>query len=359
MRSLFSKIGVVVNRRWRFIADEKIKNTPYDLLDLHEAVGKKNGRIPVSWARASREVPYSNLGDQLSATIVSAITQRPASHINFGSSGTRLLAIGSIGHHQTAGTVHVWGSGFGSSIRNTSGIQVPFMGFPDVRYRIHALRGPFSANLLKDIGLPSSEIYGDPAWFLPRIFQGRPEKKYELGIIPHLSELEQRSPAPTPKNVLRRYSGSEADGIRLISTYHEPSWAGFLSKVEEILSCKRIISRSLHGMIIADAFKIPCLYVSPIGGGPQRLSIDRNEKILDRRFADAYAGFGARDVLSYGMPRRLPTDWGKVIRAIDDFWEPISFTGSDLFDSFPLPKAVKFDQQDWSLPENLISSLEW
>lgn len=359
MRSLFSKIGDEVSRRWRFLSDEKVKNIPDDLLDLHEAAGEKNGRIPVSWARASREVPYSNLGDQLSATIVSAITQRPATHVDFDSSGTRLLAIGSIGHQQTAGTVHIWGSAFGSSIRNASGIQEPFMGFPDVRYKVHALRGPFSANLLKDIGLPSSEVYGDPAWFLPRIFHSRPEKKYELGVIPHLVELEQCSPASIPKTGLRRYAGGEADGIRLISTYHEPSWAGFRSKIEDILSCKRIISRSLHGMIIADAFKIPCLYVSPTGGGPQRLSIDRNEKILDRRFADAYAGFGARDVLSYGMPRTLPTDWGKVIRAIDDFWEPISFIGSDLFDSFPLPKAVTFDQQDWSLPEKLISSLEW
>jgi hypothetical protein len=359
MKSIFSQIGNEINRQRLLRSYGKSDDIAADLVDLYASIGIHQGRIPVSWARSTHAVPYSNLGDQLSATVVSAITRQPTTHVEFNAPDARLLAIGSIGHQQTAGTVHIWGTGFGSSMRNASGLKEPFLGFPDVRYRVHALRGPYSANLLKNIGLPSSEVYGDPAWFLPRIFQSRPGKRYELGVIPHLSELEQRTPAPRPKPTLKRYVGGESDGIKLISTFHEPSWDGFQSKIEEILSCERIISRSLHGMIIADAFKIPCLYISPTGGGPERLSIDADERALDKRFADAYAGFGAVDVLSYGMPRTRPTDWGKVVRAIDDYWEPISFTGEELLASFPLPKAVTFDQQDWSMSERLISTLEW
>ena len=359
MKSLLSRVGTEISRLWPFRAGGQRETIPEDLVELLDSIREKEGRIPLSWVRSTTAVPYSNLGDQLSSIIVSAITRRPATHVNFDSSLTRLLAIGTIGQQQRAGTIHIWGSGFDNLRQKAGGIVEPFWGFPEVTYRVHALRGPFSARLLKDIGLPSSNIYGDPAWFLPKVFQGRPEKKYELGVIPHLTELEKRSPAPTTKATLRRYAGGHADGIKLISTYHEPNWDGFRVKIEEILSCKRIISRSLHGLIIADAFRIPCLYVSPIDEGPQRLSIDTDEKILDRRFADAYAGFGSSRILSFGMPIESSTNWARVIRAIDDFWEPTSFTGAELFHSFPLPKAVTFDQQDWSLPEALVSSLEW
>jgi pyruvyltransferase len=359
MKSLLSRIGTEISRLWPFRADGQQETVSGGLGDLLGSIREKEGRIPLSWVRSTTTVPYSNLGDQLSSIIVSAITRRPATHVDFDSSLTRLLAIGTIGQQQRAGTIHIWGSGFENLSRKAGGIVEPFLGFPEVTYRVHALRGPFSARLLKDIGLPSSEVYGDPAWFLPKIFQDRPQKKYELGVIPHLAELEERTPAPVPKATLRRYAGGDADGIKLISTYHEPSWDGFRLKIEEILSCRRIISRSLHGLIIADAFRIPCLYVSPIDEGHQRLSIDTDARILDRRFADAYAGFGSSDILSFGMPMESSTNWARVIRAIDDFWEPTSFTGAELFHSFPLPKAVTFDQQDWSLPEALVSSLEW
>jgi len=359
MSSIFSRIGTRLNRLARFRTFGQDKTVPDNLAELLTSIDERQGRIPLSWVRSTGTVPYSNLGDQLSSLIVSAITRRPVSHVNFDSSRARLLAIGTIGQQQRAGTIHIWGSGFDGLSRKAVGIEEPFLGFPEVRYRVHALRGPFSGRLLKDIGLPSSKIYGDPAWFLPKVFRGRPEKKYELGVIPHLTELEQRSPAPIPNATLRRYAGGDADGIKLISTYHEPTWDGFRLKIEEILSCKRIISRSLHGLVIADAFRIPCLYVSPIDEGPQRLSIDTDERILDRRFADAYAGFGSTRILSFGMPIESSTNWTRVIRAIDDFWEPTFFTGAELFDSFPLPKAVTFDQQDWSLPETLVSSLEW
>lgn len=359
MRSMLSRINNEIHRLGRFLAFGRDKTVPDHVAELLASVGEDEGRVPLSWVRSTATVPYSNLGDQLSSIIVSAITQRPVSHVNFDSSRTRLLAIGTIGQQQRAGTIHIWGSGFDNLSRKAAGIAEPFLGFPEVTYWAHALRGPFSARLLQDIGLPSSGIYGDPAWFLPKIFHGQPAKKHELGVIPHLAELEQRSPAPIPKPALRRYAGGVADGVKLISTYHEPNWDGFRLKVKEILSCKRIISRSLHGLIIADAFKIPCLYVSPIDEGPQRLSIDTDERILDRRFADAYAGFGSSRILSFGMPMKSSTNWARIIRAIDDFWEPISFTGAELFNSFPLPKAVDFDQQDWSLPQALVSSLEW
>ena len=158
---------------------------------------------------------------------------------------------------------------------------------------------------------------------------------------------------------LMKYQVGLNDNIKLISTYHDPTWDGFKLKLEEILSCKRIISRSLHGLLIAEAYGIPCAFGPNTFEGVQRLSVEEDSKILDQRFADAYAGYGCREILSYGVPKNAVSDWEKIIDAIDELWAPIPFTGRELFDAFPLPKAVSFDDADWSLPDWLIRDLEW
>ncbi|MEI9932839.1 MAG: hypothetical protein WDM89_20460 [Rhizomicrobium sp.] len=62
------------------------------------------------------------------------------------------------------------------------------------------------------------------------------------------------NPAPSP--VLKRYSRGETDAasIKLINTYHRPSYSAMRAKLDEILSCKRILSTSFHGMMLADTY---------------------------------------------------------------------------------------------------------
>jgi hypothetical protein len=352
-----AKFGLACLRKR--VASQKDAESGTGVEDLYRSVWSHGGRVPLSWVRSTPEVPFSNLGDQLSATVIAAITRAPADHVHFNSRRSRLLGIGSIGHHQRAGVVHVWGSGFGAKLPNTAGKLEPFSGFPEITYKVHALRGPVSRSILTRIGVQSPRIFGDPAWFVSRILPHRPKPRHELGVVLHLAELAEPSPQAQPKKQILRYRGGAEDGVRLISTYHEPSWAGFQQKIQEILECKRIVSRSLHGMIIAEAFGIPCAFIANNSFDAHRIPVNADVTYLDARFADAYAGFGCDDILSYGMPRTSPTAWDKVIKALDELWKPISFDGSDLFDAFPLPKAVSFEDKDWSLPQNLIDALQW
>jgi pyruvyltransferase len=359
MKSLIPRFKSAVRLYLQSLASPRIATLPSDRLQLGSTVLGRSTRIPVSWARSSAEVPFSNLGDQLSAIIVAALTKRSVSHVNFDSQDTRLTAIGSIGHQQTAGTVHIWGTGFGSWVRNAQGARGPFHGFPDVNYVVHALRGPFSHKILANLGVDAPAIFGDPVWFLPRVMPERPAPRHELGVVMHISELAEKNPRASPSPALLKYEAGLNDHVKLISTYHDPSWGGFKQKLEEILSCRRIISRSLHGMLIAEAYGIPCAFGPNTFYGVRHVSVEEGSNIVDPRFADAYAGYGCHDILSYGVPKRVVSDWDKIIRTIDDLWEPIPFTGRELFDAFPLPKAVKFEDEDWSLPGSLIRDLEW
>lgn len=359
MRTIIPRLKSAAKLYLQNLASPSIAKLPSDPLQLGSIILGPRSRIPLSWARSSKEVPFSNLGDQLSATMVAALTRRPVSHVHFNAQHSRLVAIGSIGHQQKAGTVHFWGTGFGEWIRNAAGVLEAFQGFSDTNYVVHALRGPFSQRILANSGIEAPPIFGDPAWFLPRLMPERPVPRHELGVVLHVSELAEKTPKANPSPKLLKYQAGLNDNIKLISTFHEPTWDGFKLKLEEILSCKRIISRSLHGMLIAEAYGIPCAFGANTFRGAQRLSVAEAPKILDLRFADAYAGYGCRDVLSYGVPKTVVSDWDKIIRTIDDLWEPIPFTGRELFDAFPLPKAVSFDDADWSLPSSLIHDLEW
>jgi hypothetical protein len=79
-------------------------------------------------------------------------------------------------------------------------------------------------------------VLGDPALLVPswiRQYWGR----WDLGIVPHWSDTELR----------KRYPYA-----RFIDVRRPPQ-----EVVEEIAKCKRIISSSLHGLVVADAYGIP------------------------------------------------------------------------------------------------------
>ncbi|WP_380065689.1 polysaccharide pyruvyl transferase family protein [Dankookia sp. GCM10030260] len=326
---------------------------------LSDEIESAGGAIPLSWVRSSVGTPLGNFGDAASAVVVAAIAGRPVTHRAFNSKRRRIVAIGTIGQGQSAGAVHVWGTGFDPKRAPVEPRDAAFFAAPDVEYAIHATRGPYSRGVLLRAGIPAPDVYGDPAWFLPRILHPKPERRHELGVIMHISELETPSVTANPLSHLMRYRGGEAEGVHFISTYHQPTWQGFQDKLAELLSCKRIISRSLHGMLLADAYGIPCLYMSDGEPGMQRLDIEAGYGSVDHRFADAYRGFGRTRLAAFGLPKDQPSPWAEVMVAADQMWEPIAFSGKALFEAFPVRPAVSFDDGIWPFPTELAEALPW
>jgi hypothetical protein len=323
------------------------------------SVEETDGCVPLSWVRSSNNLKLCNLGDAASAVIVASISGRQVAPRAFNSKLRRIVGVGTIGQGQSNGAIHVWGTGFDPKRAPTEPKERPFEPAPDVEYNIHAIRGPYSRAVLLKHGITAPAIYGDPAWFLPRIFNPVRDIKYELGVISHISELATPSVAAVMREDIRRYSGGSAEGVHFISTYHEPSWQGFQDKLVEMLSCRRIISRSFHGMLLADAYGIPCLYLADEGAGEQVFTIEAGHEPVDRRFADAYRGMGRTRLQGFGLPRGDESPWEDVIRAADKLWEPVTFSGEALFEAFPTEAAVSFWDSRWEVPEGLLEGLPW
>lgn len=108
-----------------------------------------------------------------------------------------------------------------------------------------AVRGPQTRKYLLKLGYDVPEVYGDPALLLPNYFNPKIEKKYKYGIVPHYRDF---------KLVEKWFENSEE--IHLIDMMTND----VESKTIEFLQCEKIISSSLHGVIVSHAYQIPAVW---------------------------------------------------------------------------------------------------
>jgi len=332
-----------------------------EIITLDAEIESCGGQIPLAWVSSYPELPLANFGDALSPVVVSAMTGLPCFKRPFDMDFTRIAAVGTIGHEQNKGDVHIWGSGVDPRRNVVNSTINSYVQPADTKITVHAVRGPFSRKAFEKAGVTAPEVYGDPGCFLPKIFAPNVPKKYELGVIVHVSEL--RSPSTRFEVLPRilRYNNADPTIIRLISTYHDPSWTGFTSKLEEILSCKRIVSTSFHGLILPELYGIPSLHLHGRDTGGLRYInvLEASYDYLDHRIADYYAGQGTVLLPVYSQQGAELTEWSRVIDDIDSYWEPPKSNTQRLYESFPLIKTVSLDAEAWPLSHALISSLIW
>jgi len=203
----------------------------------HENHIPDDARVPMMWW----EHPHpGNLGDIIGPYIVEAITGIPPRYV---SKSPRLLSVGSIIKWARAGDM-VWGSG-ASDLKQTIN--------PDARY--HAVRGPLTRGMILDAGADCPEVYGDPAWLLPEIFDARNvTKTHRLGLIRHFSHADRTlEVAPDVLNIDIIRSSRE-DIERFLT---------------DLNRCEAIVSTSLHGGIIANAYGIPACFATDTASARQ------------------------------------------------------------------------------------------
>jgi hypothetical protein len=318
--------------------------------------------IPLSWVWTTLEHPHANLGDALSAFVVSSLAGLPVRRANFDQPVERLVAVGTIGQHQRGGILHFWGTGVDAGRNPTNSGIDRYVRPPDTDFHIHALRGPNSAETLRNQGIPVPNIYGDPVWLLPRFWPMEDtEKTHDLGVILHISELESADPQSGPRKAFDRYQvPSGLEGIRLINTYCAPTAQAMWEKVREIASCRRIVSTSLHGLVIAEAYGIPCAWFATYGSGSGvMLDVTDPAVRVDHRMRDFYMGVGKLRLPAYLLDRSRMTNWSEVIRAVDEQWEPVIYDAQPLIDAFPVPLAVRSDAKRWPIPLDALAQVRF
>lgn len=152
---------------------------------------------------------------------------------------TQFLGIGSIldRRHQAEGIKLVAGSGYGGYER------LPRL---DASWRIHWVRGPHTARLL---GIAPGLGLGDPAALLPLAGEAQAGDGTELGFMPH---FESMAHGAWPQ-------AAAITGIRLIDPRGDPR-----SIIAAIRSCRALLSEALHGVIVADALRVPWVAIEPL-----------------------------------------------------------------------------------------------
>ena len=173
-----------------------------------------------------------------------------------------ILGIGSILAGDISNYV-IWGSGVLSE--KTTIVNKP--------KEVLALRGYNSLKKIREVGA-DCDVFGDPVLLFPDIFPDKGiTKKYKYGIVPH-------------------FKNKTSIGIQKIIALNDPEikiidiQSGIEDFVIDVLSCENILSSSLHGLILAEAYGIPTC----------RLIFSENLKGGDYKFYDYYSGVGIKEM---------------------------------------------------------------
>lgn len=258
-----------------------------------------------------RGIRHRNWGDDLNYYLLRKLTGRPVIcyhnfklakwfHLkNYMCIGTMMDADDVI----NAQTV-VWGSGVSGQERS----------FVHPR-NILSVRGPKTKEFCDRYQVKCPEVYGDPALLLPLVYQVRMQvlrkrsatrllrkrseqssnqsSKFKLGIIPHIVDQQH----PVIQEIREKY----ADEILIIDLAHYERWTDV---IDQICSCEKILSSSLHGIIVSDAYQVPNCWITLSG-----------EAIIGHfKFLDYFSSV-----------QRNVTDWIKITTCEELFSIPCSF----------------------------------
>ncbi len=150
-----------------------------------------------------------------------------------------LLGIGSVldARHRADRRKIVAGAGFG-------GYEAPAA--LDGSWEIYWVRGPRTA---RQLGLPTAFGLGDPASLLPLAHPVAHNATGAIGFMPHFESLA-RGAWP---------EAAAQAGLTLIDPSDPPC-----AILEQIAGCRMLLSEAMHGVIVADALRIPWVALAPV-----------------------------------------------------------------------------------------------
>ena len=149
----------------------------------------------------------------------------------------RFLGIGSVldQRHPARVTKIVAGAGYGGYEAKPE---------LDERWIVHWVRGPRTAALL---GLPDRLAMGDPAALMPPVL-GLRANGDAIGFMPHFESAGWGAWQQV----------ADRAGVRLIDPRHAAE-----DILHAIAGCRLILSEALHGVIVADALRVPWIAIRP------------------------------------------------------------------------------------------------
>lgn len=229
-----------------------IKILLHNIVELYWVFRKKI--LVVSWCEYDGcRLKHMNWGDDINVYFLEYLSgchvgvKNLSFILNFYPS-TVYSCIGSILGDFPLRRTEVWGSGFIEEGKKLK--EKPL--------KIHSVRGPLTRRELLKQGIDCPEKYGDPALLISRYYRKEVKKKYQYGIVPHY--IDENNP------VLIGFCKKHPECI-VIRMKGYKDWHDI---PDQIMECQRIISSSLHGLIMADSYEVPNVWVrfsDKIAGG--------------------------------------------------------------------------------------------
>lgn len=205
--------------------------------------------LPLYYWQTSR---FINFGDYISLKLVERIVGGQVRVCQSKDPEQKLLAVGSVLPCANTGDV-IWGTGM-------NGKKMDPEAYRFEQLDIRAVRGPLTRSfIIENFSVDCPEVYGDPALLLPYFFpefKKKDQPAFDYIIIPHYSDISS-----FPKDVYPN------------AVYPTDPWRDV---IRAILNSQFVISSSLHGLIVAEAYQIPARY----------LRISDNEPLF--KFQDYY-----------------------------------------------------------------------
>lgn len=250
---------------------------------------------------------HFNLGDDLNFTLLQILTKKHisilrSSFLKYYSSRKRpdYLVIGSTITFLTTPHTIIWGAGV---IDNKEPLKVN-------PCKVLAVRGPLTRKYLLEHGVYCPEVYGDPGLLVSKVYRPNVQKKYKYGFVPHY--LEFNNP------IFDKFKKDSNCLFIRMSGYD--NWK---SVMDMLNSCDYIISSSLHGLIFAESYSIPSLWIQ----------VTNNIRGGAFKYKDYYASIGLRNMSPFVL---------KDNTTIKDIEQGIQSYKSGTINLEPLVKSAPF-----------------
>jgi pyruvyltransferase len=189
--------------------------------------------IKACWYKAGG----NNFGDVICPILLHALTGQ---EIEFSRDEGTLVSIGSVAFHPYDNKMLFWGSG-AITKKSKPKHQHP--------HEVFAVRGPITRKRFLREGFECPEIYGDPGMLLPLLFPLESfdrQHRIEVGVLPHKVDYEH----------VREFELINDDKFELIDIHGDT-----MEVLKAITSCDFLITSSLHGLIVGEAYSIPTVFV--------------------------------------------------------------------------------------------------
>lgn len=222
---------------------KKNQSTQIKLIDANtdQVFCDLNQMLPCYWWDET-----ANFGDWIGPWLISMKTGKIAINSrHIGKVPQTIFSVGSVIHHLKSinEKTIVWGSGLIKPLdrRNTWHLKkkIKLVKFSGVRGRLT------QSELVNKLGLNIPDVLGDPALLLPRYYQPKSQAKIRISLCPHIQHHEEF------KNKFKQYND-----INVVDLKRDPR-----DVIDDIVNSEICISSSLHGLIIAQAYGIPWIWL--------------------------------------------------------------------------------------------------